>query len=187
MAVFRRKESEYQSAQERLASNFPHFEPTVANVESATTEHSHGLVRYRGRVFRVPPVPYKQGLWLLALDQELRRLNNMLANEENIRHTVAVIASMLEVFHSLVRPDTLYDRLTWRWRDNPFLHAEINEVNELTRFFCLTRMSLPIEGSVAIRAPQFISWTWPMRRPRLLIGIHAGWHRLETPAVSDTT
>jgi len=185
--IYRKKQEDYDRVQQHIAEERPRQEPTLANIEAATTEHSPMLLRYRGRVFLVPPVPYRQGLWLLALDQELRRLQVLQSTVENIRHTMNTISQVLAIFHQLVRPVTWFDRLVWRWRANPFLHAEVHELQELLRFFCLTRTSSPIGAVLAFREPHFISWTWPMRKPRLPIGIHAGWHRMESPAVSDTT
>jgi hypothetical protein len=187
MAIYRTPKAQYDAVQERLKTQQPRFEESIANIELATTEHDDIVLAYRGRRFLVPPVPYKQGLWLLALEQELRRMHALQATKENILHTMHIVLEMVTIFHKLVRPLTLFDRIVWPWRANPFLHAEMQEIQALKSFFCTSRTNLTISAIVAIRAPRFVSWTWPMRKPHLPIGIHAGWHRQETLAAGDTT
>jgi hypothetical protein len=149
-------------------------ESTLANVEAATTEHDEYLLFYRKRVFHVPPVPYKQGLWLLALDQELRRLSVEESTYQNIVKVTKVIQDMLLIFHSLVRPLTRFDKLFWRWRSNPFLHAEMAEINYLKSFFCSARTSFRVRAQLMKDRPLFLQRTWPMRKPTLLIGLQSG-------------
>lgn len=188
MTVHRIAKAQLDLVQSLLSPQIePGGESTVANVEAATTEHDEYLLRYRARVFRVPPVPYKQGLWLLALDQELRRLGKLEATQENVSRTYVVVEDMLTIFHQLVRPHSLFDKLFWRWRANPFLHAEIGEINVMRGFFCSARTNSSVALTSLSRAPRFLPQIWPRQRPGSPIGILAGWDRMDTPVAGDIT
>jgi hypothetical protein len=188
MAIHRSPQAVLDKVQMQMAGE-ARFRPesTLANIEAATQGHDWGVLFFRRRHFWVPPVPYRQGLWLLALDQELRRLGDAPNTKQNILQAMAVVKEMLNIFHTLVRPRTRFDKLFWRWRDNPFLHAEMGEINVLRNFFCSARTTSSVRALRSIRAPSFLRRTWPTPSRSLSIGTQRGWDLTETPAAGLTT
>lgn len=175
-------------------------EPVLMNLEAATTAHDSGYVefdlKHRRRRFRVPPVPYRDGVRLLVLDRHVARLQAKLnadeKNEINDDTTLRALAELADtltelvtLFHALVRPVTLWDRLTWWLQRNPFLTAEANEIGELRRFFSGARTRCRVRWTASIRAPSYLRSTWPMNSRRLSLASAGGW--LQGSRVAGTT
>lgn len=176
-------------------------EPVLMNVEAATTAHDSGYIelalKYRTRRFRVPPVPYRDGIRLLALDRHVARLQAKLnadeKNEINDDTTLRALAELAEtltelvtLFRALVRPVTLWDRLTWRVQRNPFIDAEASEIGELRRFFSAARTRCRVRWTASIRAPRYLRSTWPMNSRHLSLGSAGGWLRASHAAGPTT-
>jgi hypothetical protein len=188
MPVFRTPQSKLDRVQKLFAEmRREKPEALLANMEAATSEHDIHLLQYRKRKFRVPPTPYREGLWLLGLDQELRRLSKSESTPADVEQAVRVVFEIVTIFHALVRPYTLFDRLFWRWRTNPFLHAEMHEINALRNFFCSARTTLPVRATPMTIKPMFLRRTWPMQKRKLLLGSLVGSMRMETLVAGDTS
>lgn len=159
--------------------------PPPANLEAATTLHDTGEVRYRGRAYRVPPVPVVQGMRLQALDFELRQLDLYAPTEEVLQQAVAVVEAMVAIFWALVK-EPWYRRL-WPWRANPFRDVEEDERRALLDFFCSARTRYPVRLTVSLRAPAWVQPTWLTHSPSLRVGIRAGWRQTAIPAAIATS
>jgi hypothetical protein len=147
-----------------------------ANAEAATTFHDDGQLTYRGRTYRTRTASYREGLRLHALNFDLRQVLQQEPTEAVLRETLRVIDAMLGLMWSLVR---------WPWTlrhfgANPFLDAEVTEVQALADFFSPARMRSPVEGWVSVRAPAWLRSTIPTNTSPSLIGIRASWRRTVT-------
>lgn len=179
-------QEQLDAVQEVLREQAIQHEPTIANVELATTEHDTGFFIFRGRPFRVPPVPYKQAMWILALDQELRRITRLENTTENLATTIKLLVELVEIFRQLVRPVRLWDRLFWRLMGNPFANADVGEINWMRNFFCDGRMKFPVRAIAAEKAPRWLRRTWPTTKPYLLVGIQHGRRKTVSHVATDT-
>lgn len=179
---------------DELRGEMAQDQPAVLNVEQATTMHDPGYIvlhlRWRKRVFTVPPVPYRAALRLFALDAMLRRLREELRRDDTNLTVVAamepVVEEMVAIFHALVRPATWLDRLTWRWRANPFRSAEAHEINVLRDFFCAARTRCRVQWASSSRAPLWMRSTWPPNSRHMFTGSLRG-VLLGSRAAGDTT
>lgn len=116
------------------------------------------VLNHRQRRFRVPPVGFRDGLVLAELQAELQRLEeNTPADARErvaqLRAELAVLKDAAALMHRLIRPLTWWDRLTWRWRGNPFTDVEAAELQRLFGFFCSARTS------------SRLTWNWNSRAP----------------------
>lgn len=119
--------------------------PTLGNIVAVEVLTATIRFRYRKRVFDAPPINVLDGLRLKNLELELQRIGNGGVPEDGEGSTLLRLKLALEegftIMHRNVRPVTLFDRLFWRWRANPFLDANTKEVAELLHFFSLCRMT----------------------------------------------
>ena len=136
-----------------------HQGSTMRNALNAVEMMNLRVLPYRGRVFRVPPVPAPLG-W--RLDDIRQRLEWMAKEDitpanrlEHYQRRMDLFVEALDLFGALVRPLTLLDRLTW-WlqvRFRPPFRAPNDpndrEFSDLMGFFWLCRMKSSIR-------PQFI-------------------------------
>lgn len=153
-----------------------------ANVASATTAHDPGEVVYRGRRYRVGYLRWREGVRLLALEFEyLQLLQHDLREPRTLLQLRYVVRQMIALLSAQVRP-----RWRYRWRQ-VFRDAELPELEALRRFFSPARMRSPVGGRASIRAPEWCQQTWPTGSDSLRVGIHAGWRRTATPAVTATS
>lgn len=194
--------AEMESWQRNVRGDAVAREPVLMNAESVVTLHDTGYIelslRYRKRQFRVPPIPYRAGLQLLVLDRHLARLQAKLADDErnNIHDASSLraltelgdtLTEMVRIFYALVRPVTLWDRLTWRARANPFADAEPQEIKMLRDFFCAARTRCRVNLTTPIRAPRRHRSTLPMSWRSLSLGSRGGWMSTGTPAAGGIT
>jgi hypothetical protein len=163
--IRRRTEQELRQAQavlrEQISDDGPGGqEPTLLNLQAALQPHETGYVelelRYRTRRFRVPPVPWRDGLRMLVLDRHIARLNKTLttdaASVARLVELEYVMLRMVETWKRLVRPMGWWDRLTWRWQGNPFEDVNPFEFRALRDFFCDARMRCRVRVASSIRA-----------------------------------
>lgn len=187
MGLSRTPQAVFDKVQEQLRAEIAANEPTLANVDAGTTEHDLGILRFRNMVFSVPPVPYKQAIWLSALSQELRRLSTMEYTPEIRDRATDVVNEIVTIMNSLIRPGAWWQKLVWRIRGNPFSRVDIAELNMLLNFFCTARMRCDVRATWGVMSPGFLQQMWPEQKRRLQIGIRAGWERMAIHAVGDTT
>lgn len=139
-------EENIEAAQLLLRDRFKPAEHSLQNVDAAMALDQTSVVRYRGRGYRVPPVPYDQGLQLQRLHLELLALTKDEAPEtaEQLEQVLVILQDLLPLFKQLCRPTALFERLTWRWR-RPFDDASQSELGELLGFFSACRTKSTVE------------------------------------------
>jgi hypothetical protein len=127
------------------------------------------LYDFRGRTFLVPPIGFDDGCelqelqvglaaWSLLVSQtaealhaladqadspELRGRMEALLQEhaQRLREHHNRLVRAVTLFHGLVRPLRRWDKLTWRWRGNPFANMSEREVAQGIDFFSRCRMT----------------------------------------------
>lgn len=146
--------------------------PLLKNVEAALILADPAslelILPYRRRRFRVPPVSYRDGLALNALEVELAILERAKdIDAENLRKRLEILIDSVAIMWRLVRPIGWWERLTWRWRANPFEHAEAAELGRLFAFFCSARPTTTITWTSSARAGLPSRWQsiWPPASP----------------------
>lgn len=135
--------------------------PSIGNIVAVEALTATVRFRYRGRVFDAPPIPTLPGLKLQAMELELERIGNEppILNDPEAYDKMAALKEMLlemaDIMWKHVEPVSTWDRLFWKWRDNPFLDMSRKEVAELLAFFSqsrkmssvrLLRIKLPMKG-----------------------------------------
>lgn len=155
------------------------------NVEAATTLHDEARLYYRGRWYRVPRVPFREGIWLQALDFEWRQLGVMEPTTEVLEQTLKVATAIVDLGWRLVRRPPLWRLL--RPRFNPFADAERDEIDALLHFFSAARTISPVGWVASVRAPSWVLPTSPTTSAGLRIGSHAGWRRRASPVATATS
>ncbi len=152
MAIHKTPVEQLRQVQQQLQRETIRNQPVMANVTAATVAHDEGALWYRGRRYRVPSVAARPMIRLMWLDQEYRRL---LATEpisrEVVEQSELVVAAMLNIFWECVV-------VPWwrRRRGNPFLDAEVTEIEDLRRFFFNARRKLRVETRISLRAPSWL-------------------------------
>jgi hypothetical protein len=64
-----RPQEELAAEQAEFQEQVAQLEPWMANAESAEYDHEDGILPYRGRRYRVPPVPYRIGVRIYCLER----------------------------------------------------------------------------------------------------------------------
>ncbi|HSB55146.1 MAG TPA: hypothetical protein VLD58_12350 [Gemmatimonadales bacterium] len=154
----------------------------IGNVDAAILGHDIGWVEYRGRSYDVPPVPYREGLVLMALGDELRRLApdpDVMPSGDVLEQVLVLLSNLLDTMGRCVRPPW-WRRLAARlrlplapWR--PFDDAEGNEVAALLAFFANRRTRSGVRGSMSRTALPRYQRTWPITSPPSPGPIPVGW------------
>lgn len=207
---------DFAAAQAEILGDLTSNEPRLANLEAVTTLHDPGelemvptrglLLRFRARRFRVPPVPYREGLQLLFLDRHISwcwaevarwRQQNVPITDDRVkpvlRELERALTELVDLYWQLIRPLTWVDRLFWRWRENPFAHVTHGEVEALKDFFSAARRMCPLRMIASIRAPSYLQRISPPRSAVLPLAFRDGYFQRAatngrgTPAASATT
>jgi hypothetical protein len=112
--------------------------PAVVNVAPALAVAGGGAdeLVFRGRTYRVPPTPFGEGLRLLEIAARIEALGEFREHGPvtMLAHLQTQMTAAMALCWSLVRP-AWYPRFLWRWRRNPFLSADLEEVREILGFF----------------------------------------------------
>jgi hypothetical protein len=158
-----------RATQARLAAELTDKSPEPVNRAYALALGGESILRFRGRVFRVPPISYPAGLRLQVLHVRLRKVAKGAdtdgESDASLRELHAVLDEAARLCWSLCRPVSLWDRLFWRWLSNPFLGAaSIQELGEIVGFFfeCRTRSTVRLQAgeaeSLHVRSISRTSW-----------------------------
>lgn len=127
----------------------------TVNVGAVRGLMDDGLLAFRGRVYRSPPVSYFDAVRLYELADRMAKLaaleNNEASAAVQLRAVAAVQGEAVRYFWRLVRP------IDWRrfvpraLLRNPFRNASPREVDELLGFFWQRQMTSSVRhhGSVA--------------------------------------
>lgn len=133
-------EAQLEHAQAELRGEQRPDAPEIANAATVLGLGEAGVLFFRGRAFRVPPVGYREGVRLQQLADRLAALALAAAPDDE---QVEAIDEMIAAFARLAHP------VGWRgWLrallPNPFRHASEVEVGQLLAFFshCRTRSSV---------------------------------------------
>ncbi|HYC31120.1 MAG TPA: hypothetical protein VEB59_02470 [Gemmatimonadales bacterium] len=182
-------QAELQAREAARVQQYLDQTPEPRNLALALSLGEAEVLQFRNRVFRVPPVPYPSGLRLQAILRRLERLKGLPEDEAMLTELLGLLHEAVQLFHSLVRPATLWDRLFWRLRANPFLHATETEVGELLGFFSVCRTSSsvrPPNATPAVRSPSLTSPT--TSRPSFSVSAgRRGWDRTAIRAPGGTS
>lgn len=189
-------EAENAEFREQLAAR----EPWLANLEAATTQHDDGELRFRGRRYRIPPVPYRNGLQIQVLDRMVAWCYRELGKLEKEGKTALDdplarwLAEQLDKgydalaaeYWQCVRPLGLWHRVTWWCRGNPFLDPTEVEMGVLAQSFLKARTICRVQVSRSIRAPRYLRTTWPTNSPISPVTIPPSLRRQVGRAVGGT-
>jgi hypothetical protein len=114
-------------------------QPELRNLEPAAELFGEAVLEYRGRRFRVPPVPFAFGVALVGLQERIRRMQDAPEGADTLAELHAVLREAVALFPRLVR-HTGWRRPLGRLLPNPFRAASEFEVGELLGFFSGCRM-----------------------------------------------
>lgn len=137
----------------------PDAPPRPINLPTLATILDRDLFQYRGVWYRVPKIPWPNGLALLLLQWEFDDAPNVLERADRIdperlqvegvaRRELArmenLIGRILALFRELCEPVSIFDRWSSRWRKgNPFASMGLAEIVALMAFFSECRMKRP--------------------------------------------
>jgi hypothetical protein len=139
--------------QRRLREAILAESPDTKNVEYALALKGVAELRFRNRVFHVPPIPYPAGVRLVAIRRRLEaNAKEDDASAATTRALLRILEDAADLAFELIRPVTLLDRLTWRFRANPFLDSSEEEIGQLIGLFWACRTSATVRFSR--QAPQ---------------------------------
>ncbi len=126
---------------DKFSSDLGH---TQANVDAIIALEATSELRYEGRRYRVPPVPYRAGIILQKRYMELQEIIGGAETEDSLRKLLTLCEQLLPLFKTLCVPVSTWERLTWRWRD-PFANASQQDLGRLLGFFCACRMKSSVD------------------------------------------
>ncbi len=144
-------EAKVAEAQRILKSKFKAPTSEIKNVSASVSLETTSLLHYRGKVYRVPAVGWKDGLQLQRFYMQLQTMS--VAEDESIedldlsmdrlRELETLMLTVHKFFKRLCRPAGIMARLTWYWK-YPFEDATQQELGELLGFFfaCRTKSSV---------------------------------------------
>jgi hypothetical protein len=117
----------FAQVQQALREMEPQQRPEVVNAEAVAAIGATRRLVYRGRVYEVAPVSFRDGQRLQSISRALDAAgSNEAATDAELD---ALVTSAVDLFHRLVRPRS------HRWRRNPFRGASEREVGQLLLFF----------------------------------------------------
>ncbi|MGK7312546.1 MAG: hypothetical protein ACN0LA_09955 [Candidatus Longimicrobiales bacterium M2_2A_002] len=114
--------------------------PEVVNGREAAALDAPTRRTYRGRVYRVDPIPYKAGL-------ELQELVGAYGQASSAREQERALEGMVRLYRRLAVP-TGWRRLVRWFLPNPFRHATEKEIIALADFFWTCRTGRSLRDSV---------------------------------------
>jgi hypothetical protein len=141
-------------AREAYARQFPrrrpqdvrsrNVRPTLLLVDGDRIE-----IPYRGRIYELLPVSFRDGLRLLEMRTVLEDLEHAPTNRENVRRYVAALRAIIALAPKYLRPRGRIRRALWAFTRNPFRGATDREVGELLGFFlgCRMRSRVQYQGT----------------------------------------
>lgn len=143
-----------QAVRTRLDSTRPSI--VMADEAAALLDHRERV--FRGRSYRVPPIPWPLAVKLLACQEQFRTTAARV--DATPDETAALFARAVDLIKRTMQPKGPLRRLLWRIAPNPFWKATPAEVGALMGFFfaCLMR-----DGSGPMQAPTAPPGTSPTR------------------------
>lgn len=115
--------------------------PPVKNVGMATALGDTRVLRFRVWQFVVPPVSYRDGVALDALQIRLARLGDTPHDDlARLREVEEALEEAVGLFRRLVRPASWLGRACWWLIPNPFADATEGEIGHLFAYFTACRM-----------------------------------------------
>jgi hypothetical protein len=149
-------------AQEKLRKLAVDTTPDVRNLQAANSLVAIDILEFRGRVFVVPPLPWRLGSALLKLSLECKKIPNLPDAEARLKEELRICDEASTLFNRAVVPVGWKGVLArvpgGRWvvqkvLANPFFEASIYEVQQLLLFFstCRTTSSVRLGTSAQER------------------------------------
>lgn len=140
--------------------------PPVAearNVALAAHPHAASYFRYRGQLFKAPPLQHSLGVELQEIALEYERLQDLPETVETLTQLRVVLIRAAVLCQKACKPLNPITRF-WYWvfRINPFMKASPTELAELTGFFsmCRTKSRVRLLGGESMR-PSLSTLTTP--------------------------
>lgn len=121
--------------------------PTVQVNGSTVTRLRTDRIEYRGRVFRVRPISYPDGVRLQALNLRIEALADQPETPQELAALQVLIEECTILFRTFVTPEHWLDRILWPFLSNPFLNATEREVADLFGFFFYCRTNSTVRRS----------------------------------------
>lgn len=126
------------------------------NLDLAAALDGDALLPYRGRVYRVAPLPVSLGMRLYRLNARAKALAAREAERGGLDDDELVeleenAEAQIDLFHACLRPPRC-PRGLWRLRPNPFRASSDAEVSQLGKFFLLCRMRTRFQQSPSDRS-----------------------------------
>lgn len=139
----------------RLSSHRP---PTLVNTILVGDLGGERTLLFRLARYRVPPVPYTEGAYLLSLHRRLRQAivdleSGSISESEARRLHKNLSDRAVAMFYRLVVPMGRLHRLVFRLLPNPFRRCSDEEVWSLLGFFLASRTSSSVREVATTRRP----------------------------------
>lgn len=125
--------------------------PKQRNVEQVLSLGAVRFFTFRGRTYRIPPVPYKLGQKVLHLHTDIladARLVAMTGERKSADAFYRKMDRLAKVLWTHIRPLGKMRRFFWRMglMTNPFRGASEEEIREITDFFLQGRMTSSVRS-----------------------------------------
>lgn len=121
--------------------------PAVVMADESAALLDHRERVFRGRRYRVPPIPWRLAVQVLTCQEDLRQNARAGAEAgtpaEIAEDTLAIFERASDLAKKIMRPTSFVRRLLWPLTPNPFRRATPKEVGELLGFFFVC---LVVEG-----------------------------------------
>lgn len=164
MAIRPALPEEYDAAQKLLRAEIRVPRAEARNVAIAASPDADSYFRFRGVLYKAPPLSYEVGIQLQEIHMQIENLSKLekslvdldaLPHEEKIRHLQLLqhcYERAAEFFQRACFPVSFWRRRKHK-RKNPFTTCTSQEVGELLGFFSMCRMKsrVSIMGSLANR------------------------------------
>lgn len=138
MAVGRPTSERFREVERVIDMHYRPEPPELVNVEEAAKLDRPVVREWRGRAYRVDPIPFERGLDLHeALFQYYR--------PGSVEDTRSALRKMVKLFDNLADPMGLRGKFKWVLR-NPFRNASEKEIIALADFFWKLRTGLPFQS-----------------------------------------
>lgn len=134
MAIRRVTPEQLQAAQRADRERFEEWyrPPELKNARAVDGLTLPDHLEFMGRLYAVPPVPYRAGVRLTELRSAIE------ASEDDFE-TARLFDEAAALFKTLVVPESRIRRWLWRWWPNPFRYCSDTEVGHLLGFFSACR------------------------------------------------
>lgn len=138
-----------EATQKKLRDAFFERVPEPVNRHFALSLQGVSILRFRNRVFHVPPISYPAGLRMQEIFRRLEKIGKAEEDADVLKELLRALEDAAALCWSLCKPVSLVDRLFWRLLSNPLRDASQQEMGEILGFFsaCRTRSTVRLNAS----------------------------------------